>query len=50
MKAAASLACLAPPMSVSATIMAMLALLAMLIKMLKSLGLDLLAFAPCNTN
>ena len=44
MKAAASLACLAPPMSVSATIMAML------IKMLKSLGLDLLAFAPCNTN
>jgi hypothetical protein len=47
MKAAASLACLAPPMSVSATIMA---IMAMLIKMLKSLGLDLLAFAPCNTN
>jgi len=47
MKAAASLACLAPPMSVSATITAMLT---MLIKMLKSLGLDLLAFAPCNTN
>lgn len=47
MKAAASLAGLAPPMSASATIMA---ITAMLIKMLKSLGLDLLAFAPCNTN
>jgi hypothetical protein len=48
MKAAASLAGgLAPPMSASATIMA---IMAMLIKMLKSLGLDLLAFAPCNTN
>ena len=46
LSAAASLAGQAPTMSPSAMNMVMLA---MLMKSLKGLGLDLMAFAPCNT-